>query len=189
MDRVLEPNEPDYLEKAFKLKDDKGLYYLDVAHNRISASPRPNLCYEYAGFIAPYSSGWKVGKDRMQELDEAGELVVKNNTLYRKVRPKAGRIRNTLWDDVSEANGVERVGYPTQKPVALYERIIKASSNEGDTVLDPFFGCGTTLVAAERLGRRWIGMEKWDGAYDMIVQRMEKEGLSPSINRMKLEIA
>ncbi len=58
----------------------------------------------------------------------------------------------------------EKAGYPTQKPVALYERIIRASSNEGDMVLDPFAGCATTLIAAERLGRQWVGMDLWDGA-------------------------
>ena len=67
----------------------------------------------------------------------------------------------------------ERVGYPTQKPLKLYERIIKASSNPGDVVLDPFCGCATTPIAAERLGREWIGMDLWDGAYDIVKKRME----------------
>ena len=66
----------------------------------------------------------------------------------------------------------ERSGYPTQKPLALYERIISASSNPGDVVLDPFAGCATTPVAAERLGRRWIAMDVWDGAYDIVKRRM-----------------
>ncbi len=67
----------------------------------------------------------------------------------------------------------ERVGYPTQKPLALYERIIKASSNPGDVVLDPFCGCATTPVAAERLERQWVGMDIWDGALTVVKQRME----------------
>lgn len=67
----------------------------------------------------------------------------------------------------------ERTGYPTQKPLALYERIIKASSNEGDIVLDPFAGCATTPVAAEQLGRQWVGMDIWEGAYDLVKERME----------------
>ena len=67
----------------------------------------------------------------------------------------------------------ERTGYPTQKPLALYERIIMASSNEGDIVLDPFAGCATTPIAAERLGRRWIAIDIWDGAIDVVRQRME----------------
>ena len=67
----------------------------------------------------------------------------------------------------------ERTGFPTQKPLALYERIINASSNAGDMVLDPFCGCATTPVAAERLARQWVGIDIWDGAYAMVVQRME----------------
>ena len=67
----------------------------------------------------------------------------------------------------------ERVGYPTQKPLGLYERIIRASSNPGDLVLDPFAGCATTCVAAERLGRQWVGIDLWDGARAIVEQRME----------------
>ena len=69
----------------------------------------------------------------------------------------------------------ERTGYPTQKPLALYERIIKASSNPGDWVLDPFCGCATTPVAAERLGRQWIGMDLWNGAYQTVLDRLNAE--------------
>ena len=159
MDAVLEPYAPDYIERAFKLRDDKGKYYLDAAHNRLSASPRPNLCYEYNGFFPPYSSGWKIGKARMKELDRKGELITRNGKLYRKIRPKPGRNRNNLWDDIGESKGNERLGYATQKPLALLDRIIKASSNEGDVVFDPFCGCATTLEAAHKLGRRWIGID------------------------------
>ena len=66
----------------------------------------------------------------------------------------------------------ERLGYPTQKPVALYERMIKASSNQGDTVLDPFAGSGTTLDAAHTLGRAWIGIDEKDEAIETIINRM-----------------
>lgn len=114
----------------------------------------------------------------MEELDKEGELVIQDNKLYRKVRPKAGRIRNNLWDDINEAKGRERTSYPTQKPLALYERIIKASSNPGDIVLDPFCGCATTPIAAERLGRKWIGMDIWDGAHQQVLNRLEQEGLA-----------
>ena len=72
----------------------------------------------------------------------------------------------------------ERTGYPTQKPLALYERIIKASSNEGDIVLDPFCGCATTPVAAERLGRQWVGIDIWEGSYGLVLERLERQGLA-----------
>ena len=83
----------------------------------------------------------------------------------------------SLWDDVDELNGTatEATGYPTQKPVALLERIIKASSGEGDLVLDPFCGCATTCVAAERLGRRWIGIDVASHAANLVKKRLLDE--------------
>ena len=69
----------------------------------------------------------------------------------------------------------ERTGYPTQKPLALYERIIRASSNLGDMVLDPFAGCATTCVAAERLERQWVGIDLWEETKNLIVSRLEAE--------------
>ena len=72
----------------------------------------------------------------------------------------------------------EYIGYPTQKPLALYERIIKASSNPGDIVLDPFAGCATTPIAAERLGRQWVGIDIWEGAYQTVLHRLQAEGLA-----------
>ena len=85
-----------------------------------------------------------------------------------------GKIPEDWWSDIAIArrSPKENTGYPTQKPLALYERIIKASSNAGDLVLDPFCGGATTLVAAERLGRQWVGIDIWDDAYDVAVRRM-----------------
>ena len=71
----------------------------------------------------------------------------------------------------------ERTGFPTQKPLALYERIVRASSNEGDIVLDPFAGCATTCVVADILGRQWVGIDIWDKAHEIVVNRLESEGL------------
>ena len=76
----------------------------------------------------------------------------------------------------------ERTGYPTQKPIALYERIIKASSNEGDVVLDPFCGCATTPIAAEISGRQWIGMDIWHGAYEMVTKRLDEIGFDTDLS-------
>lgn len=76
-----------------------------------------------------------------------------------------------------ERGSKERSGYPTQKPLGLYERIIKASSDKDDMVLDPFAGCATTCVAAERLGRQWVGMDIWEKAAEVVLERMNQEGL------------
>ena len=116
--------------------------------------------------------------DKCYALDAAGLIYWSRNG-----KPQAktylseakGRIVGDIISDITAigASGKERTGYPTQKPLALYERIIKASSNEGDLVLDPFCGCATTPIAAERLGRQWVGMDLWDGAYEMVMRRME----------------
>ena len=90
--------------------------------------------------------------------------------------------RRDVWDHDETrpviSQSPERTGYPTQKPLALYKRIIKASSNKGDIVLDPFCGCATTPVAAEQLERQWVGMDIWDGAKDIVLMRLEKEGMA-----------
>ena len=90
-----------------------------------------------------------------------------------------GKLVEDWWSDIPRlAHAKESIGYPTQKPLALYERIVTASSNEGDFVLDPFCGCATTPVIAERLGRQWIGMDIWDGAHETVIQRLQQEGLA-----------
>ena len=105
-------------------------------------------------------------------------------SLKRAQNPKGARISATdttklatdVWLDIPAMNpmAVERVGYPTQKPLALYEQIVRASSNEGDVVLDPFCGCATTCVSAERLDRQWVGIDIWDRAHEVVIQRIRK---------------
>lgn len=130
-----------------------------------SPHPRPNLTYDYKGY-KPHPNGWSISRERMEEYDRQGRLWLPPNPdgrirlkLYLDELP--GRRIQNLWDDISPINSQaqERLGYPTQKPEALLERIIAASSNPGDIVLDPFCGCGTAIVAAQKLGRRWIGID------------------------------
>ncbi len=121
---------------------------------------RPNLTYEFKGVTRV----WRWTKERMEEADRAGLIVVPRGgagvpRYKRYLDEQEGISISDFWDDVEIAAGNERLGYPTQKPLALLERIISASSNPGDIVLDPFCGCGTALVAAEKLGRRWIGID------------------------------
>jgi site-specific DNA-methyltransferase (adenine-specific) len=87
-----------------------------------------------------------------------------------------GGVMGTVWSDISPINSQaqERLGYPTQKPLALLERIINASSNEGDVVLDPFCGCGTAVHAAEKLKRNWIGIDITHLAVSLIEKRMKE---------------
>ena len=104
----------------------------------------------------------------------------KGETRYYKYYLDEGKIPEDYWSDINslQSGVAERTGYPTQKPIALYERILLASSNPGDFILDPFAGCATTPVAAERLGRQWIGMDIWDKAHETVIQRLQNEGLA-----------
>ena len=86
-----------------------------------------------------------------------------------------GKIPEDWWVIPALTNQREKTGYPTQKPLALYERIIKASSNPSDVVLDPFCGCATTCVAAEKLGRSWIGIDVWPNMIDVAMDRLKRE--------------
>lgn len=98
-------------------------------------------------------------------------------SLKRYLASTKGTAATDLWTDINrlESASKEYVGYPTQKPLALLERIIKASSNEGDMVLDPFCGCATACIAAERLGRKWIGIDISPLAADLVQSRMQTE--------------
>ncbi len=108
----------------------------------------------------------KSGNIRIKYFLTSDDAVVKEPTLV-----------GSVWDipDMMHAPARERVGYPTQKPLALLERIIKASSNEGDLVLDPFCGCATTCVAAEHLGRKWVGIDLSELAAKLVVQRIKEK--------------
>ena len=117
----------------------------------------------------------QISKSTLKRLQYKGALITDGN----KGR---GKEKLALPSDVfyvPTINGMakERTGYPTQKPLALYERVVKASSNEGDMVLDPFAGCATTCVAAERLKRQWTGIDIWDKAHEVVIERLRDEKL------------
>jgi site-specific DNA-methyltransferase (adenine-specific) len=123
---------------------------------------RPNLTYEFHGHMKV----WRWTKERMERAEHEGRLYFPKDGAgipreKRFLDEQEGLPFQDVWTDVPPigAKAAERLGYPTQKPVALLERIIQASSNPGDRVLDPFCGCGTTIAAAQNLGRRWIGID------------------------------
>ena len=113
-------------------------------------------------------------KPKVQELINSNKF---DKIYYEKGND--GVVLSDNWNDISLLNSManERTGYPTQKPLALYQRIIQASSNEGGLILDPFCGSGTTLDAAQSLNRRWIGIDKNANAVDYIKKRFDKYGL------------
>ena len=119
--------------------------------------------------------------ERLDALEQADMIVHTPKgrvpRLKRYLDANPGQVPSNNWTDISPINSQakERIGYPTQKPLALLERIIKASSNPGDMVLDPFCGCATACVAAETLGRQWVGIDLSPVAYDLVRQRLLKE--------------
>jgi site-specific DNA-methyltransferase (adenine-specific) len=135
--------------------------------------------YEYKGH-KPHPNGWAVSPEKMAELDEKGLLDFPRKPggriqVKRYLDERASMPVSTVWDDISPVNAMaqERLGYPTQKPLPLLERIISASSKPGDLVLDPFCGCGTAIHAAQKLGRRWIGIDITHLAISLIEKRMK----------------
>ena len=138
---------------------------------------RPIPGWEYKG-VTPYQGRyWAYSKEGMRGFALAGRLVYSRNGMPRYKRyldEMPGVPLQDLWGDIRPiaAQAAERLGYPTQKPVALLERIIQASSNEGDVVLDPFCGCGTTIAAAQKLDRRWIGIDITQLAISLIRYRL-----------------
>ena len=122
-------------------------------------------------------------------VDEWGEYqeILFSKTLIKLYKDPCGYFTITgcrdYWNiDAVGRSSKERVGFPTQKPLALYGRIIEASSDEEDIVLDPFAGCATTCVAAEKLGRQWVGIDIWDSAHEVVVDRLRAEGLLGNFN-------
>ena len=137
--------------------------------------------YEYKGKKAL----WRCPPETMERLDAENRLHFTSKggiRLKRYLDESNGRPSQSLWEDIGPLNSQagERTGYPTQKPLELYERIIKSSSNEDDIVLDPFAGCATTCIAAERLKRQWVGIDIWEKAKAVVLERMENEGLVAS---------
>jgi hypothetical protein len=178
-----EPYSDEYIEERFRFSDPDGRRWAE--QNLASPNPRPNLTYKFKAkngvTYDPPPNGWKYTPDRMAALDEAGGL-------HYPARP-GGRLRmknylderlgvpvQDVWTDITLIGGTspERLKYPTQKPLSLLERIISASSNEGDVILDPFCGCGTAIEAAQKLGRHWIGIDVTYLAIHVIEARLVK---------------
>ena len=125
---------------------------------------------EFDALSAGTIKRWK-GKKSKVEFDGTVRLVTKMTE-----ENSIGRPLDDVWDvQLLNSQSKERTGYPTQKPLALLHRIIKASSNEGDIVLDPFCGCATTCVAAQQLGRKWIGIDIEKQAVSILIKRLSDD--------------
>ncbi len=114
----------------------------------------------------------------MRGFAEAGRIIHTSTGMPRYKRfldEMPGVPLQDIWTDIGRTTGKERTGYPTQKPVALLERIIKASSDPGDVILDPFCGCATACIAAEKEGRKWVGIDISAKAAELVTRRMKDE--------------
>jgi DNA modification methylase len=170
--------EDEYLDKYYRFDDGNGRLHwradLCAAGVRHGRSGLP-----WRG-IDPSKKGmhWKFTVDKLDELDKEGRIYwPPGGTMpqYKRYREELkGKAVPDIWDDIDRINpvGAERLGYPTQKPEALLERIVAASSDKGGLVLDPFCGCGTAISVAQKLSRRWIGIDITHLAVGLIKQRL-----------------
>lgn len=174
--QIYTPYSEKHIKTKFTYRDPDGRVFTTT--DLRNPGVRPNLTYEYKGY-QPHPNGWAVSRERMEEYDRQGRLWFPQDQngrirLKRYLDEQPGHKVQNLWDDIPPINSQaqERLGYPTQKPEALLERIIKASSNEGDLVLDPFCGCGTAVSVAEKLHRRWMGIDITHLAIALIRHRL-----------------
>ena len=168
-------------QKEFRHKDDKGRIYR--THDLTAPGTNPDRMFKWQGTI-PYRN-WAYSKEKLDEMLSNGDIWLREDgtvsasrgrKIFLENALKRGTKLQTIWDDIAKVGtSKERTGYPTQKPLALLERIIKASSNEGDMVLDPFCGCATACVAAERLHRQWVGIDISPDAEDITGVRLMEE--------------
>lgn len=172
-----QPYSDDYVRREYRHDDGDGRgKWASISLQNPSLG---GYCYEYDGY-APPPKGWRCPPATMRELDARGELhkpANKNRQLRRKkfLTDARGVAVNNIWTDINFVSGREATGYATQKPRALLERIITASSAAGDVVLDPFCGCATTCIAAHRLGRAFIGIDISDGAAQIVRTRLRAD--------------
>jgi site-specific DNA-methyltransferase (adenine-specific) len=177
-----EPHDEGYVRERFKYADPDGRRWAE--QNLGNPAVRPNLMYAFTAkngiTYAHPNNGWKYTREKMQQLDNENRLHYPQK--------EGGRLRlksyqdelqgiqlQDVWTDLVAIGGTspERLGYPTQKPLALLERIIRTSSNEGDVVLDPFCGCGTAVHAAQKLNRPWVGIDITHLAITLIEKRLK----------------
>ena len=165
----------EYVDRDYRRLDENGRRYRIDNLQGPGGAAKGNPSYEFLG-VTRY---WRYSKDRMEELYRQGRIIqtrpgaVPQYKRYLDEMP--GVPVQNMWTDIPVINNRsnEKLPYPTQKPEALLERIIRASSNEGDIVLDPFCGCGTAISVAQRLNRRWIGIDITHLAIGLIKKRLD----------------
>ena len=206
---VYTAHDPEYVKKFYRHQDERGLYQpitLNASgsvQNGESGKPWRGIDPNAMGnhWRAPRREAWPEGVEPPENYEslsvhEKLDVLDASGLVYWPPKGRVPRFKrylsttkgNRVQDVITDINHLtsgskERLGYPTQKPLALYERLISASSNEGDIVLDPFCGCGTTIDAAHTLKRNWIGIDLTILALDPMRQRLaDRHGLEPSVD-------
>ncbi|MGI8588984.1 MAG: DNA methyltransferase [Chloroflexia bacterium] len=170
--------DPDYVGANYRyVEEGTGRHFKST--DLTAAKPGGDTSYEWKGRRPPEGRYWAYSKAKMAQFDEAGLLYFTSSGLPRLKQyldEMPGIHIQSIWDDIPPigAHAAERLGYPTQKPLALLERIISSSSKPGDVVLDPFAGCGTAVVAAQKLGRKWIGIDITHLSIALLKYRLEQ---------------
>ena len=170
--KVYQPYEQSYVDQYYRYKDSDGRRFMS---DNLSAAGLQGGGYDYEW--KGVRRVWRLPEESMRELEAQGKVFYTSNGIPRMKRyldEAKGLPAMDVWADIQALRSwhQERLGYPTQKPEALLERIIKASSDEGDVVLDPFCGCGTAVAAAQKLGRRWIGIDITHLAVNLMKHRL-----------------
>ena len=171
--RTFQPYDAEYIEQYYRYTDDDGRRFMS---GDLSAAGLQGGGYEYEW--KGITRVWRVPPDTMERLETEGRIFYTRNgfpRIKRYLGEAKGYPVQDLWTDIQSLRSwhKERLDYPTQKPQALLERIIEASSNEGDVVLDPFCGCGTSIAAAENLNRQWIGIDVTHLAVALMKNRLK----------------
>jgi DNA modification methylase len=168
------PLDQEYVEKSYRHIDKDGRRYRLDNLTGPGGAAKGNPFYEVMG-VSRY---WRYSKEKMDQLIKEGRIIQTKPggvpAYKRYLDESKGAEMGTIWTDIGplQATQKEKLGYPTQKPEALLERIIKASSNEGDVVADFFCGCGTTISVAQRLNRKWLGADISHLAIRLIIKRL-----------------
>jgi len=182
-----QPYEAEYVAQRFRFADPDGRKWSE--QNLASPNPRPNLTYPFTAkngvTYEPPANGWKYTPEKLRELDDEDRLHYPAKTggrlrLKNYIDEMPGVPIQDMWTDIGSIGGTspERLGYPTQKPLALLERIITSSCPQDGVVLDPFCGCGTTIAAAQEAGRAWMGIDVTYLAVSLIKSRLTAKGVS-----------
>jgi DNA modification methylase len=181
--KMFMPYSDDYLEQNYRYKDADGRRFRvsDMTANK----PGGDVSYEWktpdGRTVKTYKVRyWAYSKENMKQMHDAGLLYYRTTgmpMLKHYLDEMPGVPLQTFWDDIRPviSGSEERLGFPTQKPLELLERIVKASSDENDIVLDAFCGCGTALVAAQKLKRQWIGIDVSPTACRVMAKRLKKD--------------